>query len=74
MENSHMKLDVKVRECIPGTYEARCPILPGCRGMGSTSDEAMADFIRAARGYFASVNNFVPTSLDKGHIRLCEVC
>jgi predicted RNase H-like HicB family nuclease len=44
-------------------HRATCPALPGCVGMGSTSDEAMDRFLIAAKGYLASMSNFVPVTL-----------
>ncbi len=58
-----MKLVVMITRTPEQSHRATCPALPGCIGTGSTSDEAMDRFLIAAKGYLASMSNFVPVTL-----------
>ena len=58
-----MKLVVMITMTEEQAHRATCPALPGCIGTGRTSDEAMERFLTAARGYLASMSNFVPVTL-----------
>ncbi len=59
-----MKLVVMISRTEEQAHRATCPALPGCVGTGATSDEAMDRFLVAAKGYLASMSNFVPVTLQ----------
>ncbi|MFW6132838.1 MAG: type II toxin-antitoxin system HicB family antitoxin [Planctomycetota bacterium] len=59
-----MKLPIRIRRTRGGEYLAECEDLPGCVGRGRNVAEARRRFTDAARGYLASVGNFVPERLD----------
>ena len=60
-----MRVCVRIRRDLKGSFVASCPSLPGCISIGQTEREARDSLQEAIRGYLASVNNFVPQQIHE---------
>jgi predicted RNase H-like HicB family nuclease len=60
-----MKLAIRIKQLLNGTFRACCPSLPGCWVCGQTRDDAHSKIEMAAQGYLASLDVCLPRELDR---------
>jgi predicted RNase H-like HicB family nuclease len=60
-----MKLVIRIKQQLNGSYRAYCPSLPGCCVCGQTKEDAYSKINLAVRGYLASLDVCLPRELNR---------
>jgi predicted RNase H-like HicB family nuclease len=65
IERCPMKLVIRIKQQLNGSYRASCPSLPGCCVFARTKEEAHSKIGLAVQGYLASLDVCLPRELNR---------